>query len=545
MVETSLSESRDRETGGMLRTTAEKTSSPQMRPQQVILWLTALSMSVVLGMVALEGVILFEARADAWRQAEQASSNLVTALAREIARNIELYDLSIQGVAAAMKLPGIDQVSPEIRRMALFDRSASAEYLGSILVLNAVGDIVADSTSDVPHKTNFADRDFFRAQAARPDLGLFISRPFASRLRGGDPSIAFTRRISGPDGRFNGIVDGSMRLAWFQDLFAKLDLGPNGTVTLFRSDGRVIARHPFHASDIDRDLSASMPFRFFADTNADHHVGNAQLDGVERLYTYRRIGNLPLILTVAVAVDDVLAAWRHKAVGIGLALAVLCGTTAALCLLSCREILRRANAEDALAESAARLSVMATTDGLTGLANRRAFEEALNQEWRRAIRGETAIALLMLDADCFKLFNDRYGHPEGDNVLKGIATCIQMNMRRPPDLGARYGGEEFAMVLPETELTGALFVAERVRAAVTELDISHLGSPFGRVTVSMGVAVARPVVGDTEDSLVRRADEALYEAKRAGRNRVSAATGSEPPVGACKPTAVPVASAVT
>jgi hypothetical protein len=161
----------------------------QSEMQKTIRWLTILSMGVAVGMLAFGAVVLLGAREDAWLQAERASANLVLVLERDIARNIALYDLSLQGVIKALEQPGIDGVSPEIRQMALFDSSASAENLGSLLVLNAAGSIVADSTSIVPHALNLADRDYFRVHQERSDVGLYLSRPFRSRLRNGDASI--------------------------------------------------------------------------------------------------------------------------------------------------------------------------------------------------------------------------------------------------------------------------------------------------------------------------------------------------------------------
>ena len=162
-------------------------------------------------------------------------------------------------------------------------------------------------------------------------------------------------------------------------------------------------------------------------------------------------------------------------------------------------------------------------DALTGLANRRAFQSELQHEWKRAVRSRTHLALLMLDADWFKLFNDRYGHVEGDEVLRRISNCIERAMRRPGDVGARYGGEEFVALLPETDLAGAMLIAERICVAVAGLDLVHEESPLGHVTVSIGVAVAEPALGGSETDLVRAADLALYAAKRTGRARVAAA----------------------
>jgi diguanylate cyclase (GGDEF)-like protein len=494
-----------------------------IRPGNVIGWLTTLSLCIAFGMLALGAVILFDLREDAWRQAEQASNNLVVALERDIARNIAVYDLSLHSAIDALARPDIDQISPETRHMTIFDGAASAEYLGSIVMLDANGTVVEDSTSLTPHTLNLSDRDYFRIHQNQSDAGLFVSRPFRSRLRNGDPSIAISRRVSGADGRFRGVVAGSMRLAYFQNLFDKLDLGHHGTLTLLRADGRVIMRSPLGEGDIDRDLGGDPAFRNYLAAPFGHWTGTSLFDGVERLFTFRQLDGLPLILTVAVSADDILAPWRRKALGIGLVLTMLCSASMTLCVMFRGELLRRMAAEKSLIEAGGRLLTLATTDALTGLTNRGAFEERLTREWRRAIRAETPIALLMLDADCFKLFNDNYGHGQGDQVLQGIASCIERNVRRPADTAARYGGEEFAALLPDTDFAGALDVAERIRAAVVGLGISHIGSPSKQVTVSIGVAVARPRHGELSGMLLKDADERLYDAKRGGRNRVSSA----------------------
>lgn len=479
-------------------------------------------------MLAVGAVLLLDARQDTWRQAEQASSNLVRALERDISRNIALYDLSLQGAVEAMQQPGIELISPEIRQAAIFDRAASAEYLGSLLVLDTKGDIIADSTSISPHTLNLADRDYFRVHKERPDVGLFLSRAFRSRLRNGDASIAISRRLTGPDGAFQGVVVGTLRLAYFQDMFRTLDLGAGGAVTLARTDGRLVAREPYDPDNLDRDLKGAETFKRYAQSPIGQFTAQSAIDGVTRFFTYRQVGSLPMLINVALSVDDVYAAWRRKAAAIGSVMLALCAATVALCLLFRRELLRRVVAEAALLAAADKLAVIASTDGLTGLANRRTFETELRQEWKRAIRGETSIALLMLDADWFKLFNDRYGHQEGDAVLRAVAGCIVRNIRRPGDLGARYGGEEFVALLPDTDAAGALSTAERICHAVAELAIAHKGSGLGIVTVSIGVAVATPSVGDLEAELVGRADAALYAAKAAGRNRAVPA-GPEPP----------------
>jgi diguanylate cyclase (GGDEF)-like protein len=416
-------------------------------------------------------------------------------------------------------MPGIGQVSPEIRYAAVFDKVSQANYLGALLVVDADGWVVMDSRSSVAATINVADREHFRALKSGPAFGLKIGRPVNSRVKSG-AIITLSRRLDDADGRFAGAVLGGMRLDYFQELFAQFNLGARGSITLFRDDGRVIARYPPRPSEIDRDDSHTTSFRLISNALSGQFVGTAASDGITRLETFRHIGDLPLILRVGIAVDDIDAAWRGKATIIGAILLALLAGGLWLGLLVTREMRRRMAAEAALADAAARMAVMAATDALTGIANRRTFNASLAREWRRMAREAAPIALLLIDVDSFKLFNDRYGHPEGDRALIAVAACIDQCARRPGDHAARFGGEEFVVVLPNTTAADAERVAERIRTAVLAREIAHADGPAGRLSISIGVAVARPTPDENETALLARADQALYEAKRAGRNRV-------------------------
>jgi len=171
------------------------------------------------------------------------------------------------------------------------------------------------------------------------------------------------------------------------------------------------------------------------------------------------------------------------------------------------------------------LKTLAAKDSLTGLFNRRSFDQALQAEWLRARRTKRPLALLFADVDHFKLFNDRHGHQRGDECLRAVANVIGEKAFRPTDLAARYGGEEFAIVLPETDRDGALEVAERIRTGVLEMRLAHGAAGAGtHVSISVGVAL---ISGDEiggADQLLSQADQALYAAKRLGRNRVTCAS---------------------
>lgn len=171
---------------------------------------------------------------------------------------------------------------------------------------------------------------------------------------------------------------------------------------------------------------------------------------------------------------------------------------------------------------------LSTVDALTGIANRRRFDDALYKEWRRAMRRQYPVTLLMCDIDFFKQYNDAHGHQAGDECIRNVARAIEETLKRPGDLVARYGGEEFAAILPDTGFDGAQMVAESVRSAVAELGIPHgRSSVSSRVTLSVGAATMVPPRGApaSGEPLVEAADKALYAAKSAGRNRVVISQG--------------------
>ncbi len=180
-----------------------------------------------------------------------------------------------------------------------------------------------------------------------------------------------------------------------------------------------------------------------------------------------------------------------------------------------------------LDEANRELTRLSTADGLTGIANRRRFDETLLKEWRRCAREERPLSLLLIDVDFFKPFNDNYGHQVGDECLKAVARTLAQTLHRPSDLAARYGGEEFGVILPGTDEQGALAVAESLREAVQQLGITHRFSEVAQVvTISIGLACITPQRGNESGfiRLLKEADEALYQAKTGGRNRITKAS---------------------
>ncbi|MGL4375545.1 MAG: sensor domain-containing diguanylate cyclase, partial [Microcoleaceae cyanobacterium] len=186
------------------------------------------------------------------------------------------------------------------------------------------------------------------------------------------------------------------------------------------------------------------------------------------------------------------------------------------------DITEHKRVEEILRHQAEWERLMATTDGLTQVTNRRGFDERLQSEWQRLMRGQQELSLIMLDVDFFKRYNDCYGHQAGDICLVQVAKAAAQAVKRSSDLFVRYGGEEFAVILPNTDAPGAIAVAEYIQQAIRDLKIPHRKSDVSEfVTVSMGIATIIPSFGTSSDELVARADKALYSAKQLGRDRYS------------------------
>ncbi|AOJ77425.1 sensor domain-containing diguanylate cyclase [Burkholderia ubonensis] len=475
---------------------------------------------IALILLLLCGIVLYEGRIDARERARTTLQNLALMAAWDIERNIEIYSLSLQAVVDGANDPAVANLPMRVRRQVLFDRATTAKYLGGIYVLDANGDIAVDGKTDIPRKFNFANEAYFAVHRDHPDVGLYVSDPYHSRLRNGSPSIALSRRISQPDGSFGGVAVMSIRLEYFQDLFARLTLGERGAMSLIATNGRMLMRKPYDPKIIGRDISKASTFKHFMSAHDGSFADTASIDGVRRLYVFRHLDNLPLIIMVAEAESDIYAAWYDRAIPIGSAMVLLALGFVGLSLLLDVQLRRRHRAE-------AELRALARTDGLTGLDNRRMLDLTLEREWRRAARSQHALSLLFVDVDYFKRYNDTQGHQAGDDALAAVGRCLAGCLRRPADYAARYGGEEFVVILPGVDASGAAAVAETIRASIHELGIRHDASEFGRLTASIGVTTCYPERGDTIQAALKRADDALFRAKASGRNQVVVHTAAD------------------
>jgi diguanylate cyclase (GGDEF)-like protein len=466
------------------------------------------SVVTVIGFSTTCASIMLDMRRGEEELARQTLENLASGIDADISRNVELYDLSLRAVASSMVMPEIKDVSKSIRHLILFDRAATAKHFGAIQVFDARGQLTIDASTLDPAPDNRADEEYFRVHRDNPDAGLFISRPM---LHHGAYAIVFSRRITGADGSFLGVVAGSIRFSYFHDLFGRLLLGPEDTITVLRHDGTVIMRTPFDLDLIGKNIGEIPGIRRVLSEPSGSYSAVDAADGVPRLFIWRD-SSRPLVVLVGKPWSGVLNLWRIEAIRIGAIMVALIVFMLAVTLFLAREIGRRAQAEDKLEE-------LATTDALTGLKNRRKFDAVIDAEWRRATRQKVPLALLMIDADHFKSYNDTFGHQAGDEVLGGVAICISDSVRRAGDCAARYGGEEFAVLLPGVSSAEALGVAETIR-----LKVQHWCDEPMVTTVSIGIASLTPVAPMEWSELVRAADKALYAAKANGRNRSVLAT---------------------
>jgi diguanylate cyclase (GGDEF)-like protein len=464
-------------------------------------------------MASLSIVTLYQGRQSALEHAHETSANLVAIISTDIARDVEIYDLSLKAIVEGAQNPALRGLSPTLRGQILFDRAISAAYISGAYVLDARGNITAASQDSPLPPGSFAERDYFHAQQRSPSIGLFVSPPFASSGRGGALMIGMSRRVNAPDGSFAGIALLAMNTAYFNSLLGPLDVGRQGSIFIVHQDGAMIARKPFRDDVVGHSVAGSPTFPRMAHAMSGSYTAVSPVDGVRRLYTFARVPGTPFIAGVAPAEDDVLAPWRERSLIVS-ALTLLSGLSfiavSWLLALSLRE---RAHAQEELVR-------LAGTDALTGLLNRRAFDERMDDEWRRARRAGTPLSVLFIDVDDFKAYNDTYGHALGDDALATVAHSIATAVRRPGDIPARYGGEEFVVLLPDTPLEGALYIAEAIRQRVQACEITHRASAPGAVTVSIGCAAASPPGLGGAYGLLAAADEQLYKAKAAGRDCV-------------------------
>lgn len=459
------------------------------------------------------------------RDKEVAMSNLSQTLASQAQATIKQADTLLFTLVERLEYERLEPSQLTHLERLLSAQRSELPQLHGLFVYDENGRWVANSNGAVMPDANNADREYFIFHRDHPDRGPHIGPSIKSRSSG-EWIMTVSRRINYADGSFAGVALATIYLSHFLSLYDSIDMGRNGVINLIAANANILVRRPFKESDVGTSIANGPLFKQLLPTgDAGTATVQSMVDGVERVVGFRRVPGYPLVVFTAVDKAEVLAGWREAS--------LLSAGIVALCLgflgaLGYRLIglMKRQNrvqsdlldARDKLLEVNRGLKLLAMEDALTGLSNRRQFDLFIHSELGRARRTQSGFAVLMIDVDHFKAFNERYGHVAGDECLRSISTIITRHIKASWDLAARYGGEEFAVILPGTDYVGAFLLGEKIRQAVLQAGIPHNDAPEGVVTVSLGVAAFDPASGDQPDDLIDAADKALYVAKASGRN---------------------------
>lgn len=501
--------------------TAEWTN-PKLKVGHVVLFVAVVCLSLIA--VSIWGA--FSSLQYHLNDKETEMSNLAKTLSSNIEATLTQADTALLGIKGIMESENIN--SGELKKIEgiLQAQQKRLPQVHGFFIYDSQGKWLLNSNGVMPPGANNSDREYFKYHQSHDDLSPHLGESIQSRSTG-DWIMTVSRRINHPDGSFAGVALATINLKYFLSLYEGVDMGKNGVINLISSDGIIIVRKPFNERDIGISIAKGEVFALLL---SGTHSGTATIksfiDGVERIIGFRRVNGYPLVVIAAFDRGEILSEWKRES------LASLIVSAALLLILSflgqrlARLIGSQIQAQRELQKSQQAyikdnkaLGLLASQDGLTGLSNRRQFDLFLKAEVGLAKRKIDSTALIMIDIDLFKSYNDQYGHVQGDECLKTVGAIIKECVNRSGDLAARYSGEEFAVVLTNTDYVGAFLLAEKIRRAIEDAMIEHGESPLGKVTASLGVSVCEEVEISTPDSLVMAADKALYAAKSSGRNR--------------------------
>jgi diguanylate cyclase (GGDEF)-like protein len=440
-------------------------------------------------------------------------------------------------------------------------------WIRSLTVAGKDGTAQCSTWSDaVEHGLNFGDRPYFRKALA---TGEFVVSDYLFSRMTNQPSVMAAYLAPGLTRDDDAVILAAVNLDWMAKIMGNLGNRPGVTAVLVDHAGTVLAAPASQATLIGRPMPniGLLPAIATHTLNSDRRMGSlsfAAEDGTQRAVSFAGIPNTGAQLIVSIDEAQVSAVADHEIRTAYLQLGFVClfvllGALVVAERLIIRPIemmetmaqrfgrgdwsarvardrlpaefvpLARAfygmaaqlrGRERELRASNEQLTVLASVDMLSGLANRRGFQSRLDFEWLKAQQSGDDLALLMIDVDHFKLFNDTYGHPEGDACLARVGEALGNLANRTSGFAGRYGGEEFCLLLPNTDTARAIQIGEMVRAAIWGLGVPHATSAYQQVTVSIGVASATPAELDQPKDLIEAADAALYAAKRRGRNTV-------------------------
>lgn len=475
---------------------------------------------VMLVFVATEAWRFWRDYRAAFTVAENSVVNLARASAQHAEDSIRQVDAITAALAERLEGDGFANLDRPRLHALLRQQVQIMPQLHGLFVYGADGTWLATDHTVTAPKANNADRDYFIYHREHTGRQIRIGSVVKSRSTE-ELIIPISRRLNFPDGSFAGVLLGTIKVDWFVRYYGDFQIDQSGALVLAKRDGTILVRRPFVEQVLGSSLADSEVFRDYLPYANEGVVETvAVVDGTPRLYAYRALTSYPLVVQAGLSRDAILAAWRQDVIkSIGVLLVLLLGLSL-FGWVVLRQLRERIVIERALHQAHQTLKDLALTDSLTGLGNRRRLDAVLDVEIARARRQGYPVALVMMDLDFFKAYNDRYGHLAGDQCLRRVAEVLGQALKRPADLAVRYGGEEFTLLLPDTDGHGAGLIVQETLQQLRRLAIEHAGSPFGVVSASAGIAVAhsaqQPI---SSQALVAEADAALYEAKRQGRDR--------------------------
>ncbi|WP_338769105.1 sensor domain-containing diguanylate cyclase [Massilia sp. METH4] len=512
-------------TAGSLESLVGRLSTRKRPVIRLLLLSTAFACTVV---IAVAIWFIYSSRQTQIRETEVATTNVARMVGIQVELAMKAAGLVLADITERAENDRTDAKSLARLNGHLAALARATPELHGLFVYGADGAWLASSLSE-PVGGNNADREYFRYHRAHAGREVHVGAPMRSRSTG-VWIIPVSRRIQHADGSFAGVALVTLRINFFERVYDELNIGRTGIVLLMQSNGTVVYRRPFDEKLIGQDLSKGNIFAELRKANAGSAFLVAKVDGIERLYSYRRLDTAPFLVAVGQTRQELLSNWARTSIVIGSAAFLICVIFGWFATRLIRQIVIRDQLDQKLRIFSERLQehnidlhALAHTDKLTQLPNRRRFDEQLLLELKRADRANLPISLILMDLDYFKQFNDHYGHQAGDRCLQSVAKVLSDQVTRAGDLAARIGGEEFAVILPNTDRDGALAVAERIRVALQALAIPHQMAASRVVTSSLGVATAvRQQPGKPSvDELIAVADAQLYRAKHGGRNQVS------------------------
>lgn len=485
---------------------------------------------IIAAVLSLNGWIVYHSFQRTLQITESEADNLSISLSRHAEDTFLQVELLLQDLTERVTQYGVNSQQLAQLQQVMKTRKATLPQVNGIFIYDAEGYWLISTNEKPTANPNNADRDYFKYHQNNASSTLYIGRVIQSRSTG-EMIIPVSVRLNNPDGSFGGVLLATLSLNYFKQFYNYYSIGATDVLALSLSDGHMLYGRPYGNSEINYNLSNSPLFsQHLLSLESGTATFVSAIDHVERVYGFTRLKRYPIVIITGFNKAEAFSNWKIDTgiyTTITSCLLFLIGSMGWLVLKQINVNIKSqrdlTQVRDQLTAVNHTLETLALLDGLTGLANRRQFDIFLQETIHKSTLSGKQMALIMLDVDMFKKYNDHYGHVEGDKCLQSISHILSGMPRRKEDLIARYGGEEFVIILMDITIEGAETFALRALSAIREQHIPHLASSLDNhiVTVSAGVYV---FVG-TESPLaaeeaIIQADRALYRAKREGRNRV-------------------------